>query len=192
MKKNKKGIIIIIEGPSGVGKDTIVQELIKKHPNTFAKVPSMTTRPMRENESQGNPYFFVDEKTFNEYIATGKVFEHTIRHGQYRGMSTALFDEVLAKQLFPIKDCDKVGLDALKNVYGDKVHSIFITCPKEEIKKRLIGRGDSGEDLQARLDNYDEYIKNAVYYDEIVENIDLDVAVDNIYNKIMNFYKKCK
>ena len=190
--KNEKGIIIIIEGPSGVGKDTIVQELMKKHPDTFVKVPSMTTRAMRENESQGNPYFFVDEPTFKRYIATGEVFEHTIRHGQYRGMSTKLFDEVIEQQLFPIKDCDKVGLDALKKIYGNKVHSIFITCPKEEIEKRLIGRGTAGEDLKMRLDNYDEYVKNYVYYDEVIENIDLDIAVDTIYNKIMTFYQNCK
>lgn len=190
--KNKKGIVIIIEGPSGVGKDTLVQELIKKYPNTFAKVPSMTTREMRENESQGNPYFFVDEKTFNKYISSGEVFEHTIRHGQYRGMSKRLFDEVLDQQLFPVKDCDVVGLNALKKVYANKVCSFFITCPKEDIEKRLINRGTTGDDLKTRLENYDEYVKNYVYYDEVVENIDLQLATKTLYNKIMKFYKNCK
>ena len=190
--KNKKGIIVVIEGPSGVGKDTIVQELMKQYPNTFAKVPSMTTRSMRDNESQGDPYYFVDEPTFKEYLSSGVVFEHTIRHGQYRGMSTKLFDDVLKQELFPVKDCDMVGLNALKKVYGDKVCSFFITCPKEEIEKRLINRGTTGDDLKTRLDNYDEYIKNDVYYDETIENIDLQVATETIYNKIMAFYEKCK
>ena len=190
--KNKKGIIVVIEGPSGVGKDTLVQELMKKSPNTFVKVPSMTTREMRENESQGNPYYFVDEDTFKKYLSTGVVFEHTIRHGQYRGMSTKLFDDVLNKGLFPVKDCDMIGLNALKQVYGDRVCSFFITCPKEEIEKRLINRGTTGEDLKTRLDNYDEYVKNYVYYDETIENINLQLATDTLYKKIMDFYKKCK
>lgn len=190
--KNKKGIIIIIEGPSGVGKDTLVHELMKKYPNTFAKVPSMTTRAMRENESQGDPYFFVDEDTFKDYIETGEVFEHTIRHGQYRGMCKRLFDEVLDKQLFPVKDCDMVGLNALKEVYGNKVCSFFITCPKADIERRLINRGTTGDDLKTRLNNYDEYVKNYIYYDEVIENIDLQVATDTLYKKIMKFYKKCK
>ena len=165
---------------------------MKKHPNTFVKVPSMTTREMRENESQGNPYFFVDESTFKRMLSTGEVFEHTIRHGQYRGMSTHLFDEVLEKGLFPVKDCDMVGLNALKQIYGSRVCSFFITCPKEEIEKRLIGRGTTGEDLITRLNNYDEYVNNYVYYDEVIENIDLEVATETLYQKIMNFYKNCK
>lgn len=190
--KNKKKIIVIIEGPSGVGKDTLVHELMRKYPNTFVKVPSMTTRAMRENERQGDPYFFVDEPTFKTYIETGEVFEHTIRHGQYRGMSKRLFDEVLDKSLFPVKDCDVVGLNALKEVYGNKVCSFFITCPKEEIEKRLIGRGTTGEDLITRLNNYDEYVTNYIYYDEVIENIDLELATETLYKKIMKFYRNCK
>ena len=73
-----------------------------------------------------------------------------------------------------------------------EICSFFITCPKEEIEKRLIGRGTTGEDLIARLNNYDEYVNNYVYYDEVIENIDLGVAVDTLYKKIMEFYKNCK
>ena len=64
--KNEKGLIIVVEGPSGVGKDSIVQGLKEKYPNMFVKAPSTTTREMRENESQGNPYFFVTIDEFNK------------------------------------------------------------------------------------------------------------------------------
>lgn len=186
--KNEKGIIVVIEGPSGVGKDSLVKNLIEKYPHTFAKVPSMTTREMRADESQGNPYFFVDEKTFLEYLNSGVIFEHTTRHNTYRGMSKKLFDDVLNKNLIAIKDCDKIGLDALRNIYGNKVVGIFITCPKEEIRKRLINRGETGDSLKTRLDNYDEYVKNYVYYDYTIENIDLDTATKELYALIEKFY----
>ena len=187
--RNDKGIVVAIEGPSGVGKDTVIKGLINTYPNMFKKVPSTTTREMRVGESQGDPYFFVDEPTFKKMIESGEVFEHTIRHGQYRGMSLNHFDNIISQGIIPLKDCDKVGLDALRGVYGDRVFSIFITCPKEEIEKRLIGRGDSGEDLKTRLNNFDEYIKNQVYFDTVVENIDLSKAVADVYNKIMDFYE---
>lgn len=190
--KNEKGIIIVVEGPSGVGKDAIVKSLMEHYPNMFEKVPSMTTREMREDESQGHPYFFVDEKTFLEYINSGHVFEHTIRHNTYRGMSKHLFDDVLNRKLFPVKDCDPVGYRALKKIYGNKVLGIFITCPKELIHERLINRGETGESLKIRLNNYDEYIKNKVIYDCEVENIDLNKATEEIYNIIVDFYNNIK
>jgi len=186
--KNEKGIVIVIEGPSGVGKDALVKKLIEKHPNMFEKVPSMTTREMRENESQGNPYYFVDEKTFLSYINNGQVFEHTTRHNTYRGMSKHLFDEILARKNFPIKDCDVIGLNALKKIYGKNVVSVFITCPKNLIEERLIKRGETGESLKIRLNNYDEYINNKIYFDYNIENIDLNKAADELYKIILKFY----
>ena len=62
----------------------------------------------------------------------------------------------------------------------------------KEIEKRLIGRGTTGEDLITRLNNYDEYVTNYIYYDEVIENIDLELATETLYKKIMKFYKSCK
>ena len=188
MVQNDKKIIIVIEGPSGVGKDTLVKSLMDNYPNMFEKVPSMTTREMRETESQGNPYYFVDEKKFKQLISDGTLFEYTTRHNTYRGMSKTLFDDVLNRGKFPVKDCDKVGFDALKKIYGNKVFGIFITCPKKQIEERLINRGETGESLVTRLNNYDEYVKNAKYYDVTIENIDINIATKNLYSTIEKFY----
>lgn len=189
MQQNDKQIVIVIEGPSGVGKDTLVKRLMEKYPDTFEKVPSMTTREMREGESQGNPYYFVDENKFKELVEDGSLFEYAVRHNTYRGMSKQLFDNVLNRKKFPVKDCEPAGFKALKKIYGKKVIGIFITCPKEEIKRRLISRGETGESLETRLSNYDEYMKNASLYDLTMENIDLEKTTDDIYNVIKNFYE---
>ena len=191
--KNEKGIIIILEGPSGVGKDAIIKGLVDNYPNMFKKIPSTTTRSMREGESQGSPYYFVSEEEFLQKLNSGAIFEHTSRHGQYRGMSREYFDNAINKGIFPVKDCDLVGVNALRKLYGNnRVFTIFITCPKKNIEERLLGRGDSGQDLITRLNNYDEYIKNAKYFDKVVENINLDKAISDVYNLIIEYYEKCE
>lgn len=188
--KNEKQLIVVIEGPSGVGKDAIMKGLVEKYPESFEKVPSMTTRAMREGESQGNPYYFVSVNEFQRQLANDDIFEHTVRHDTYRGMSRVYFDRVLEKNKFPLKDCDKIGLYALRKVYGEKnVFGLFITCPKDVIEQRLIGRGETGDSLKQRLNNYDEYINEYVHYNVSIENIDLDKAIDNVYNAIKLYYE---
>ena len=180
LKKNNEKRIIIIDGPSGAGKDAIFEALVDRYPNHIAHVVSTTTRPMRINESQGSPYNFVDDETFEAMVKNGDIFEKTERHGTKRGMSQKAFDDILSEGKYPIKDCDKNGLFALNKLYGDKIISIFLSVPKDEIERRLIKRGDSPEDLKRRLDNYDEYIKQSKYYDHIVENLDFEKALDEI------------
>ena len=188
--KNEKQLIIVIEGPSGVGKDAIMGGLVEKYPELFEKVPSMTTREMRDGESQGRPYYFVSVDEFKRQLNNGDIFESTVRHNTYRGMSRVYFDRVLYKNKFPLKDCDKVGLYALRKEYGEKnVFGIFITCPKDVIEQRLIGRGETGESLKQRLSNYDEYINEYTHYNVSIENIDLDKAIDDVYNVVKQYYE---
>ena len=106
--------ILIIEGPSGVGKDTIVNEIVKRYPDKFGKPINATTREMRENESQGNPYLFLTEEEFLKKRQSGEIFEHTIRHGTYRGMQKSSFEGILNSERIAIRDCDRYGLEALK------------------------------------------------------------------------------
>lgn len=174
--------ILIIEGPSGVGKDTIVNEIVRRYPDKFGKPINATTREMRENESQGNPYLFLTEEEFLEKRKSGDIFEQTIRHGTYRGMQRSSFNEILNANKIAIRDCDRYGLEALKKEFGDIVTSIFLTAPKEIIKERLIGRGEKEESMIKRLNDYDEYLKNSIYYDYEIENLDIDETIEKILN----------
>lgn len=169
--------ILVIEGPSGVGKDTIINEMIKRYPDKFARPLNATTRPMRDYESQGNPYLFLSEEEFLRLRKTGEIFEQTIRHGTYRGMRKSSFDEILNAGKIAVKDCDRFGLDALKQLYPDMVLSVFLTADKEEIKRRLISRNEPEESMTARLKDYDEYIKQAIYFDYTIENTDIDSTI---------------
>lgn len=178
--------ILIIEGPSGVGKDTIIDELIGRFPDKFGKPINTTTRPMRENESQNHPYLFLTEEEFLRRRATGEIFEQTIRHGTYRGMQKSSFQEILDSGRIAVRDCDKNGLDAIRKTFGDIVTSIFLTAPKEEIRKRLINRNEPADSMEKRLKDYDDYMENSKYFDFVIQNI----TIDDTINQIMDIINK--
>lgn len=183
---NKKNIIII-EGPSGVGKDTIINEIIARFPNKFARPINATTREMRPNESQGNPYLFLNEQEFLDLRKSGEIFEHTIRHGTYRGMRKSSFEEIHGQNKIAIRDCDKYGLKALQENYGKSVLGIFLTCDKNIIKERLLSRNEPLESMTKRLNDYDHCIKDAYYFDHIIENIDMENTISQILNIIDSY-----
>lgn len=192
MKDNSKKIIVVVEGPSGVGKDTIMNRLIATYPHLFGHVVSTTTREMRSYESQGNPYYFVDDAEFERLVKTGVIFEQTERHGTKRGMTRTAFDNILKENKIPIKDCDANGLKALKKLYGDRVFGVFITAPVELIKQRLISRGDKSEDVEVRLKNYEEHLKQSEFYDVLIENLDVNETAVNVMNAIEQHYNELK
>ena len=178
-------LIVIIEGPSGVGKDRIILGLIEKYPNIYKKMPSITTRPMRPSENPGDPYYHVTREEFENKIKTGEVFEHTTRHGEYRGMSLDIINSLIARGFTQIKDCDLVGMNALKKEFGDSVFSIFITAPRDVVEARLISRGDSEQDRITRLKDYEDKMSQEKYFDITVQNIgDIDIAVNEVHEHI--------
>lgn len=186
LKKQPK-MIIVIEGPSGVGKDTTIQALINRYPDRFAKLVSVATRAMRPGESQGHPYHFVDNATFDQMVQSGDVFEFTIRHGEKRGMSEKYIDAIFDQNKIPLKDCDLVGIKALRSRF-DQVLTIFLTADKDLIAYRLQKRGDDPAEIAKRLADYDNYMTNAQYYDYVVDSTDLDKSIDKIL-QIINNYK---
>ena len=172
--------IIIIEGPSAVGKDTIINELIKRFPDRFGKPINATTRPMRENESQNNPYLFLTDEEFIRLRKSGDIFEHTKRHGTYRGMRKSSFNEIINSGRIAVRDCDILGLHAIKQEYPNKVLSIFLTAPKDEIIKRMLSRNEPKESMEIRLKDYDVYVENAKYFDYVINNITIDDTINQI------------
>lgn len=179
--------IIIIEGPSGVGKDTIIDLLISRYPTRFGRPVNATTRKMRENESQGHPYLFITEEEFKKLRKSGEIFEETIRHGSYRGMRKSSFDEIINTGKIVLRDCDKYGLDALKKEYPQQVLGIFLTCDKNDIRRRLESRNEPLDSMNARLDDFDRCIKDAYYFDYVVENKEIENTISQILEIINKF-----
>lgn len=177
--------IVVIEGPSGAGKDTIIKTLTKKYPDKFAKLVSVATRAMRPNESQGNPYHFVSSQEFDQMVTSGDIFEYTIRHGEKRGMSEKYINELFTQHKIPLKDCDIIGVRALKSRFKH-VTTIFITAEKAEIEHRLHVRGDSPAEIKERMEDYDRCIQDAKFYDHVIVNNNLEKTIDKILDIIYN------
>ena len=112
-------------------------------------------------------------------VASGDIFEHTVRHGEKRGMSERYILELFSANKIPLKDCDIIGVRALKSRF-ENVTTIFITADKKEIERRLNGRGDKPEDIVRRLNDYDKCILDAKYFDYVLVNDDLEKTIDKI------------
>jgi len=182
-----KNLVVVIEGPGGVGKDSILYGLIDKYPDVYERFVTATTRQMRDGESEGRPYNFITEAEFKERLSSGDIFESTYRHQTYRGMSRRLIDKILNAGKIAIGSADINGMAPLKKNYGKDVVFVFIKAPREDIEARLLKRGDSAQDVQSRMTEFDEYMAREHLYNHSIENKSLDKAVDELHTFIVNY-----
>lgn len=180
-----KGILTVISGPSGCGKDTLCIELVNKY-NHVVIAPSYTTREETEGDvsnSQrgGKQYYFVDKPTFEKMIEEDAFFEHADVYGHLYGVPKKQVTELLEKGLNVILIIDIAGAMNIKKLYPD-CKTIYILPPSFEVLKERImkRRRESEEDMKERLDNAWQEMQSAKYYDMTVVNDKLEDAVDTL------------
>lgn len=184
-------VLIIISGFSGAGKNTVINELIKRN-NNLSFLKSCTTRKKRVNEDKSS-YIFLNKKTFDRMLETGEIAECEEIHQNFYGIAKSSLDEVIfcdkEKKHF-IKDVGVLGqisLTRLLKNYKIKVLSIFLTVPKAELIKRLTSRGEPDIDLRlSRMEFEENYIRN---FDVIIKNLNLNKTVKKIEKLIKKFEK---
>ncbi|MBQ7848246.1 MAG: guanylate kinase [Clostridia bacterium] len=177
MSETRKGMLLVISGPSGTGKGTIIEQLMKADDNLVFSV-SATTRAPRPGEVDGVHYHFMSVGHYRELVAVGAFIEHAEVHGNLYGTLRREVDERLARGEDVVLDIDVQG--AL-NVIGSGIEcvSIFILPPSLKVlRERLTGRGtETPEQIERRLHNAIEEITHKDKYQYKVINDDLDVAV---------------
>lgn len=175
-----KGMLLILSGPSGSGKDTVIAELLKLKLDIIQSV-SMTTRAPRNEERNGVDYIFVDEKTFESAIKEKQMLEFAKYGVNYYGTPKAPVDKWLSEGRTVILKIDIQGFDSIKKIYPDAL-SIFLTPPSMEVlEKRLRERGsEDEEDVSRRLEIARSEMKKSRDYDYLVINDELQDAVDDI------------
>ncbi|HOJ92199.1 MAG TPA: guanylate kinase [Dictyoglomaceae bacterium] len=175
---NFRGNLIVLSGPSGVGKDAILEGILKIVPRLVKSV-SFTTRPKRPGEKEGKSYFFTDEETFKEMIKQGKFLEWACVHGYLYGTPKKFVEERLAAGYDVILKIDVQGGVNVKKICED-AKLIFILPPSfNELKRRLMDRNtESEKDLATRLKDVPLEISRISYYDYAVINENLNEAVD--------------
>lgn len=170
-------LVIIVSGPSGSGKSTLVQKILEL-PGTMAS-RSATTRPRRATESSGKCYDFVPEAEFDGMVARGEFLEHARVFGRHSyGTPKKCLEEAREKNLDLVLEIDVQGAAQVKEKLPESV-AIFILPPsREELERRLRGRGqDSPEEITRRLARArDEIDAFGRYYDYCVVNDDMERA----------------
>lgn len=186
-RSNARGGIVIISGPSGVGKSTICRKLVKRLDNAYLSV-SVTTRPKSDREVDGKDYWFVSQEEFRRRIDKGLLLEHAEVFGNLYGTPADKVEEALEAGKTAILEIDVQGGKQVKARFGDAV-MIFILPPSAKVlAERLNNRGrDDGEVAELRLDGASGEIAAAwQQYKHMVINDDLRQAVDECLQIIEN------
>lgn len=184
-----KGIVIAISGPSGTGKGTVVEELIRKNPNIFLSI-SATTRSPREGEEDGREYYFLSKEDFLNRLENGEMLEHNFYCGNYYGTPLSEVEKRLEDGNDVLLEIDVNGVMQVKEKLP--VVTVFLLPPsKDELYCRLCGRGTESEEVIAcRIKESLCELKRIESYDYAIVNDDLNSAVSKILAVIMA--EKCK
>ena len=167
----------IISGSSGSGKNTVINRLLQED-DGLTLLTTVTTREMRPGESQWNPYYFTTEEDFRAMIERGEFLEYCEVHkGILYGTNRRILEEKekLGKTL--IKDIDVDGTEALRELLPDLV-TIYLSVEREELRRRLIERGET--EIEKRLSRYDYEESKKDRYDYVILNDDLETTVKRI------------
>lgn len=181
--------LIIITAPSGSGKTTIVNYLMKEIPSLAFSVSACTRSP-RKGEVDGVNYYFITVEEFKQHIANKDFAEYEmVYEGKYYGTLKSELSRIWQEQKFPLVDIDVQGALRLKQEYEHNALSIFIQAPSlQELEKRLRHRGTETEhSLKERLDKASEELTYADRFDSIVVNDDLEKACERAKRLITDF-----
>ncbi len=173
------GKLIVISGASGVGKGTVVKEMMARRKDLYFSV-SATTRPPRPGEVDGRDYYFVTREQFQKMIRRGEMLEYDEHNRNFYGTPRAQVEEKRAKG-HVLLDIEPVGARNVKNNYPE-AELVFIMPPSvEELERRLRGRNDTPEDqITIRMERAKWEMEQRAWYDHVVVNDDARRCAEEI------------
>lgn len=191
----KKGLLIVFSGPSGVGKGTIIKELMNDENLNLVYSISMTTRAPREGEVDGVNYFFVSKERFNEAIYNDELLEHACFVDNFYGTPKAYVEKMRNEGKNVLLEIETVGAKQVMNHYEDDKGcvSVFIVPPSiEELESRIRGRKTESEEvIKKRIFKATQELRETYRYQHVVCNDNVENAVmkvKDIINKSMEDY----
>ncbi len=184
-----KGRLFIVSGPSGVGKDTVVGEVLKRLPDAFLSV-SYTTREPRGREKEGVDYFYITREQFEQEVAAGNMLEYCDYVSAMYGTPRPPVEQALSEGKPVFLVIERVGMEKVKQVYPDAV-TVFLAPPSmDALTERLTGRkSDSPEKIRKRLAEAENELSHQDEYKHVVVNDDLDRTVEEILHIVKQSMK---
>ena len=178
----RQGLLFVLSAPSGTGKDSVIKAL-KEQGMDFYVVPSVTTRPPRPGESEGNPYLFVSEEKFKQLVDEGELLEYANVHGNWYGQPRKLIrDNLLAGRDVLLK-IDVQGAATIRRKVPQAIFIFLVPSSLEELTQRLATRQtETEEERLRRLADAREELTQQYWYDYVVVNRQghLQEAVDQL------------
>ena len=178
---NEKGLLIVLSGPSGVGKGTVRKEIFDDPTTSYKYSISMTTRQMREGEVNGVDYFFKTKEEFEALIQEDQFIEYAEYVGNYYGTPVQYVKDTRAEGHDVFLEIEVEGARQVRKKFPDALF-IFLAPPSlDHLKERLIGRGtETDEKIQSRVNEARKEVEMMNLYDYVVVNDEVHLAKERI------------
>lgn len=181
-------MILTLTGPSGSGKTTFVGQLAKKYPDRVERIVTATSRPPRPGEADGIDYHFLSREEFEKGIAEQQFVEHAEFGGNLYGLRRSDVEQALASPKICVLIVEQQGRKALKTMYGDEIHCVYMAISRNKAKRRLNKR-DGWQKAIARIKADKE---NGLYddsgYDCVLAQ---ELSHDEHISEFMKFAESC-
>ncbi len=187
----KRGLLIVVSGPSGVGKGVVCNRFREKYPSLIYSI-SATSRKARPDETEGLEYFFKNRAEFEQMISLGSLLEWTEYCGNYYGTPLDYVEDNLALGNDVLLEIEVEGAFHVRSIYPEGVFIFLIPPSFDELRNRLIYRGTEHEDIiKGRMRMATKELKMATNYDYIIVNDELEKTVNAVITIIeAERYKK--
>jgi guanylate kinase len=180
----KQGKLVVITGPSGVGKGTLVRSLLRHHPELYLSI-SATTRQPRTGEINGQDYYFVSRSEFEHKIDNGQLLEWAEYGGNYYGTPRTPVERQIERDKIVILEIEVLGARQVKATFTNALLLFILPPSEQELERRLRGRGnDSEEAILRRLQKAKEEIAVRGEFNYQIINDNLEIALLAIENLI--------
>ncbi|QNL20962.1 guanylate kinase [Hyphobacterium sp. CCMP332] len=187
---SKKGKLLIFSAPSGAGKTSIVKRILSKYPNIGFSISATSRNTIREGEQNGKDYYFLTLDEFKEKIKNEEFVEwEEVYENAFYGTLKSELERIWTEGRHVIFDIDVKGGLNIKKQYGDRALAIFVQPPSvQTLEERLKKRGsENDKSLQERINKAESEMKYASHFDVVIENDNLDHAVQEAEKYINKF-----